>query len=979
MSFLADLGSSIARIPVPAKVQRVFLETSKEGPASIYLPEGSVIVGRSAAAAKRGGFLEFQERFPEEVAGAIIWLWGVKGMGKFFDKFIAPRFFRNTEHLSTDTAWSFGKPKIKDVELIAQERMARNAGEISRLITKKFSKWVFSVGLAIGFAAYLIPKANQIKTNWILKHYYNKPANNPAPQGQPVTPQAAPGPNAGQGAPRFTGPAPAGLPSAQTSYNTPANPSMVNNQMIPGFAGLPGTGKQSGHPKFEGDLPPASTALASNPTLAQNGQNVVSTTPGMAAPASNPTLPGGMTPPTLTGLNPAPSVTPGAPRAPQFSGLPVGSLIQGLGHLVDQTSYGSILVVDAGITGGRGWVASKRSVFETAEVVFRDAVSLYFYILFAPHMMKMLASAIDPALKTSIQLEPKVAEEVNRLISRQLANRVTDMAKSQPELAKAFFEKCEVPKALIQEVISGASHDGLLLPEGWLKGAMRTAQLSANNGQAFLPLLEKEAGAYFSNAQQGTKLAGDVGEFLSSRLNKPGQLTTENVHQLLNAINLGQGPFAGLQPLERKNLGIAVKQAFRHSVGVPMELTEAAIRKMPQLKETFKALPADEQLALIERIQRMAGIDGLDQANTMIQRSMNLLRGNLTEAAAGQLEAGEAMAGWLDKAVTSHLTLDELLKDEVENLRDTLQGSKLPDEVKALLGEFEQTTPESLKQLESALAGLTDRKAKKLLSSVQELNKLLSAATPEEGKLAGKSLATLAQRNIARSFNTLLDGVKADIAPEAKAVLEAYRKPTEELLSGKSGRLFSMLVSDAELEPKLKEMLAGGLQHDSALVRKAMGIMGQFEADSKRYLSPKKLETTTGAIEKYTDALLAKLDAAEVKAADGTLKVLDSKGLMETFYKLNRNTHYGARALSLAGTMLCLGWLVPKMQYALTKKLTGKNVNPGIASAENANGMGGEGASEPGKASGAQTQAQVPAIYSGPGLNRTGFQAFKRA
>ena len=84
MNLLGGLTSAITSIPVPSKVQRFFLETSKEGPNAILPLESSVITGRSAAAAKRGGWMEFQERFLEETVVAVIWLWGVDAMRKVF-------------------------------------------------------------------------------------------------------------------------------------------------------------------------------------------------------------------------------------------------------------------------------------------------------------------------------------------------------------------------------------------------------------------------------------------------------------------------------------------------------------------------------------------------------------------------------------------------------------------------------------------------------------------------------------------------------------------------------------------------------------------------------------------------------------------------------------------------------------------------------------------------------------------------------
>ena len=57
----------------PSKAMSSFLATtSKEGPAAVLPLEGAVLAGRSAAAAKRTGLLEFQERLSEELMVAVI-------------------------------------------------------------------------------------------------------------------------------------------------------------------------------------------------------------------------------------------------------------------------------------------------------------------------------------------------------------------------------------------------------------------------------------------------------------------------------------------------------------------------------------------------------------------------------------------------------------------------------------------------------------------------------------------------------------------------------------------------------------------------------------------------------------------------------------------------------------------------------------------------------------------------------------------
>ena len=73
MSLINSVTGFLSKPNIPEAAEKAFLATSKEGPMSVLPLEGSVIVGRSASAVKRSGFLEFQERFLEEVAVAIVW------------------------------------------------------------------------------------------------------------------------------------------------------------------------------------------------------------------------------------------------------------------------------------------------------------------------------------------------------------------------------------------------------------------------------------------------------------------------------------------------------------------------------------------------------------------------------------------------------------------------------------------------------------------------------------------------------------------------------------------------------------------------------------------------------------------------------------------------------------------------------------------------------------------------------------------
>lgn len=793
--------SGIGNILNSPKVQDAFLWTEKEGSSSILLPESSVILGRSAASYKRDGWLELQERLPEEVAVAGIWLYGVDSLQKIFEGGLKGKMFPKFNHLSSNIAWNPGGGKVPHVDLTPQELFAKDHKEISSLLKMKSARWVFSVGLALGLVAYAIPKLNQWKTNMLLQYLSRRKRQTEGSNVQFGDPTNMPA--------STLKPQPVGIPAGtiQTSQN-----------ISPTQTADPNNGKASA-------IQPGSEQPGSNFQALKNNPNA--TKPHQ--PASNPPASPLQHP---QGLNHG--------KGPQFGGLPGGSLLQAAGHMVEQTPYGSILVVDAGIAGGRGYVASKRSLFETAEVIVRDIGSLYFYILFAPHMMKALGAIADKTLGTSIGLQPKVAEELQKQLLKQAGGNLKP--------------------AHLRQLIEGAS-ESLLASEGTLKKEMRLA-----DRQAFGKVLAQEARMYLPGSNHASGIAQKVLE----HLNQNPKLNPAHIQELLQDLQRPQGPFAALSALERKNLGTAVKQAFRHTAGIALDdLSPDGIRRHPAFSEMFGKLAKShphEIGPLTERIRRMARLDGLDQTHTMLRRSLNTMREAFKESPQ-IMEQGHKLADWINHAANRRLTLSEMIAEHPDTLKTLIEGKSKPD-------------------------------ARAIRSRVLEIM----------DKLSDKA-------------------VKG--SPE-KALLDQYRSGIGDLMNHEKGRLFSLAIEhdNPVLGQKVQEMLKGGLQNDSRFLSKALDLVGQLETDSRKFNGPEKAAKMRESIVKYSEALMNKLHSSGAKAG--------LQHEMERFYRLNRNLHYGAWTISLVGTMLCLGWLVPKVQNTITKRLTGKDKNPGIAHAMDA-------------------------------------------
>ncbi len=792
-SGFADVaGSLLARGNTPNWLQETFLFTSKEGANAVLPLEAAVVAGRTHSAYRRDGWMEVQERVFEELAAAAIWLKGVDFLKDRF-KSAQIRFLPQYKHLSPDIAWNRPWGKLQSVDLTAQELFAKDSKEVSSLLRLKSARWLFSVGMALTGVAYVVPTLNQLKTKAIMSYQLSRRK------------RSQEGDNVQFGDPRLLGAtaSPQGLP---TGLNHHAFGQQLSRVAISANAL---------NPTFNPVSSPLSIQLANSGSSINQPYRGVAFSPNGSAKGFSPAAFG--------------PLTNGQPV--RFGGFSGGSSVtQALGHLVDQTPYGSILVVDAGIAGGRGYVASKRSGFETVEVIVRDLGSLYFYILSVPHIMKGLGMAADSAFKTSIQLEPKIAEALH------------DQLKQANSLSA------------VKMVLHGHTHPGMMLPESWLKTRLRTAPAAA-----LADWLTLEAPVYLNG--------GGAQGFIESIRQKGGGVMPDQIQDWLNEIKEGKGAFQGWAAEERKNMGIALKQAFRHSVGLDVDwktshsFVDLLEKHAPGFAEAFKAMGSTGQDAFKSRLRAMVQTDALDQAHVIFQRSINLLRGTLkgfdfTEA--------DRLAEWLNQVKNRGLLLKQLAALEPkEGLHKTGRSQTL-----------------------------------------EMMNKLLAQA----------------------------EGAGLQSKPEGR-LLKAYQQQLSGLLSEDTGRLFSLATQAGEpgLTQKLRELLQGGLVNDTAFLRQAQSLMGQFKPDSREFADPARAHKMREAIGKYSEALLNYL------SEHGKT---DVKTGLDRFFKLNRNLNYTARSVALLGTMACLGWLVPHVQTTITKRLTGQDKNPGIASTADQLGYG---------------------------------------
>ncbi|MEB3288203.1 MAG: hypothetical protein VKJ04_11965 [Vampirovibrionales bacterium] len=872
MSPISGVAQWLGRWNIPAPVENAFTATNKEGPTAILPLEASTLVGRSVSSARRSGFLEFQERLLEELAVAIVWLYGVGFMSRRFNQ-IKKALFPKLDHLNLETAWDFRvKDKHKNVDLKPSERFTRKALERRRLVNLKFVGLLFSVGIGTMTAALLIPWLNKKKTEAIVA-YLDKQ-------------------------------------EAQKSRT---------------WQELPLSARQ--FPRHPERVPESLYYQAAN---------------------SRPDLPVSLSQEGATGLRFG------------FSGF--SDLAQKLGHNIQQSNYGELLAVDGVLTAGRAKVYGDRSPFEAWEIAVRDLGSIYFYMYSAPHIMWLASKAISPMVGADPTLEPKVARLIQqRLLQNLLANAMAEGKLPQDTLATLLKgEKAPALETALR---------GIVLSPGQIRAAFQGLDLSSRQSllaalenrwrsvesSRFLNLFELEAKAY---GVSGTAAK----DYLQSRL-PSGSISTDALEALLGAIQKGEGDFSGLSGASRLDLQTAIKQAFRHTAGQSFEMAD--LKQQPELLRLAQAIEPSSQPQYWQRAGEMASQDARDIANSMFRRCLNLGLALSQKSGDRQwADAGEAMADWLERASVKRRPLGDMLRQALDDFAQDITRhqkagrfancfvSKGSDGVQAALDQLSSQSPQevlsALESLQKTVASdrppLVSRMKDAFLgreSLQRQLEALDSILRPparvlESGvtglKDTGLKMPATLDRLAASNMQAYLDALvlkgrqSGALEPSAQALMETYAKEFSPLLSGQQGRLFSLYVSGARapIQQKLHELSAGGIQSDRRLLNDGLEVAGRLKTHSRLFNSPKASERLSRQISDWSEQLLKHLGD---KPLTGETLVRE----LETYRRVSQSGHVIARVLALGLSMLGLGIIIPKLQYALTKKLTGKNEHPGLA------------------------------------------------
>lgn len=959
MTFWGNVANIVARPNLDPRFVNLMSEVSRPGVKSILPLEGAVLAGRSTAEARRSGWLGFQERFVEEIVVAAVWLFGVKTIKAMFDK-VRRGALPGTGHMDIAVDWSALKQKSVDLNPI--ERYTKNFAEGRKLLGIKGVTLGFSVVVTLAILGIVIPWLNQLKTKWIIERFFphHKPDHKPNHKPEPLPHKAVAQPTHAPAPVRR----PAESPSTRFEPITVSNPvreTLAKPPVNPPV--IPGNGTPASPGRMPQAFPPAPLAWQPIPPLSPmpfpvpgmfGVQQPQITMPMIAwNPAYNPVFPQTYHPamPVVSqqAAYQAPSQTPFSPVPPIRFGKGAGSTVlenvARVGHWIQNTDYGEILVTDVGITSGRCVVASRRSPFESLEIFFRDGASLYFYVMCVPHLTGLLNKVLNPALKASILLDPMAAE---KLSSRLQKAALSEMNRSGGQLSLAQ----------VKQIVEGITHPEIPA----LQKALASEIRQANVTQDFLPLLQKEAKVLAGSIEQGQALSDMVAQDLVQRLSGRGQVHADEIASLIQEIESGKGRFQSLvSAQERSDLVRAVKQAFRHTVG----MGEKPFLSVDALKRYLESLPEAEATALKSRIRTMAKQDGMDLVNSMFRRSLIVARTELGNDHKLITQA-ELLSEWIEKSATRLVPFETVVQEEIEAIQAAL-GGKLPTLTSAQKQAVEKTreilagklpyNPECLTLVQEALS----QSGKE---SFQQISRKLEVLSPVF--LKGKGLDFTSP--VRRMVTQLSDSLKS--SGTGKALLAHYQADMNALMENQ-GRLFALHVGEApaSLGQKLTALLNGGLKHDQAFLREALHITGNLTENAREYARPEKVHQMQHAISDYLKTFLkyAESHGASVGAESKPWTAQTFETLSNQFFKLSRNTRIGVQFIAIPSAMVGLGLLVPKLQFLLTRVLTGKNQHPGIAAVSHGALEGHDGVPAP------------DSLFVGPSLNRNNFQAFRHA
>ena len=941
----------------PYLTRRLMSKITNEAPGNVapIIPiETAVTGGRSYWAWKRSGFLELQERLTEEICAAVVWLGGVSTMSKLIDKAIG--YAQSKGHLKgvyANSDWSSnfmkqflsGQHKV-GLGLSPLESFNHHHAGMKKTLLVKGLKWGVSIAVPIVLMAYIVPVLNQKKSEWILKTFYSGKS---CPQPHSVKPDA----------PSATDAISAkldNLPSKQAvGYShSPASP-IWQPVLQPRYAA----------PKF-----PTAPWQYVTPTLTGMAANTVATRsfqpspfPGVRGfPVMAPTGTGAPMPwaagtarfgHNLTN-HPA-AISGGKPKFGLMGrALPLLSM---MGSAVDNSLYGRVLVVDCSLTGGRMAVAWARSKFESLEYFLRDATSLIFYLFTVPWMMTGAANLLKSEtgrratqrlfgknFGTVIHLDPLMTNHFNIALQRRL---------------KAVCGKGPVTAEKLRQVLYGPN---LSKAEGRALNRAATlleTELRQIDRTAFISGLQTELNAFSRNPAELQKTR-QLGQKLLNYLERKGwaggsKINADQVQTLLEAVWNGDKKLTllnGLSNAERFHLSTAIKNTFHYGAGLNGEALSQLVSKAAgsDLSVTLQT----ELLGPEGPLMRQARLGADKVVAGSLRRSLGAAQLGNQFSQKASLEI-EPIVRCAEQAAIDGTPLSSFVHTRLNQVVNEYRQYRAAAGKKPLNAASRQLETQ-MGRLSKLLAHPTDASiSREFLSELTGLLKQNGRSGNWMRFLQGSGLGHLAQdiefvlplfqANTSHNTHTLLaeqvtaamqNLVKASNGTHQQALISQYQAMTEKLLAGEGRAVLPVSRAMPEFKQigeSIQAMLRGGLAREEGLYSRALQCVGQRPATVEAFFDSSLLGKTQSLGKEYWE-LVEKRLAGLSKSELGSVERF-TQTVLNPISKHNTWTRYGVWGMAFAVSAFSISYLIPKAQYWITKRLTGKDTHPGLAAVSN--------------------------------------------
>lgn len=831
------------------------LTTEARGQVTQILPmEAGKTIGNSVMGQKRSGFLEFQERLFEELTVAFVWLYGVRLMDRWLDNLIAKRQKLGKLPVAyTQTDWSFGLLK----QFMPSALQSKAKPQITLSALERFTHGHANAGHTLKIKA----------VKWALA---------------------------------------VGVPLALCGYIIPKFNQWKTQWLVDTFyqKKSPTDNKPMSFREIRQMLGPfpMPTPVASFP---------------MASPAYGyPQMPQAYPWPVPSAAT-MPVAWNAAPSRFGFSASPIGKLspLGALGALVDNTTYGQILVIDTGITGGRMMVAASRSPYESLECLARDAGALVFYLKTVPWIIGGTDAILNKiGVQNVLEMDAQAMSEVNRFLVQSL------QASGQDNLTQALTRQLA---QVSQADVTRANRITTKL----------TPLLSRAETAAMKSAVQSHLRATTQTSDWGTQVLGH-------RVFQKSHISAQDLTEVLDDVMKQRGAFAQWDEAARYSVGKSLRMAFATESGLTQE---ALLKALKATTHVDSALEKQVLQATQHGANRLAA--------TVLRESLNLglmLQGH----AMPNTQPAEALVRLAERATLEEGPLSRLMHDHLQRVLIQYQdfmaasGGHHPLKTPAAqdLTRLAQTLQTTLKAGRPVTATQLERFAEALAQNGRSGPRWLwftkgaglhALAEDVKGLIplvkSNAPLASTFPELVSKQYQQWITHARQAKAPHVVRQLEAYQTRLMSILQGKG--LFQLLASPSDadyaqaVEREMATLFQCNLSHNRVMVNRVMRTLGRQPLHAEGFFALQESQDVRAHMARYGRLLWKKL-----QAQSGPLTLSKLQDTMQQLRKTHLFQRYTTYGVALAASVWGIGIGLPKAIFWLTQRITGQNKHPGLAS-----------------------------------------------